>query len=285
MRKTSIFILGIALALALYVGPLRASEEEAYPELDLWDLLQSIVEHPDPIPQIHYAKLDLDPASPDARTPGERADGRPDFDFDRATELPYVTWAYDTGRDRDIAFNVGTAMGWDPKIEFLTSSPADELDPRMHVDSYNNISLVWWEQGDGERIQLLRRDPVRGWTLPIEVASGRRPSVSMYQGDLLIAFERDRRGGGQEIVFGQSRMGEPFTFEVIASVPTNRRLDPVVHARGGELWVDWKHDDDTLAFTRYTMGDWGSMQLRPWTDPSWIGEAAARHQIEVELTR
>ena len=35
MRKTSIFILGIALALALYVGPLRASEEEAYPELDL----------------------------------------------------------------------------------------------------------------------------------------------------------------------------------------------------------------------------------------------------------
>jgi len=282
-RIRSLYIVGLPLALTLCFLPLVANGEGVYPELDTWDLLLSIVENPDPIPQVHWARLDVDPSSPEARTPGERSDGRPAFDFDRATSDPYVVWAYDNGSEHDIAFNRWAGDDWDPKIEYMTASPDDEIDPRIYVDGMNNLLLTWWSDvGDGE-IHLMRWEPSRGWGVPNDVTTGRRPSVAVYQGDVVVAFETDRRGGGQQVVFGRSHADEPWVFETVAATGRDARLDPVVHVRAGKLWIDWKSGPASISYAVYDGSRWRAPQARPWLDPSWIGEATVRHEIELEV--
>lgn len=284
MNKTKLILLSCTLALALCFAPIGAGEEDVYPELALWDLLLSIVENPDPIPMVHWAKLDIDPALPEARTPGDRADGRPDINFDRMSETPLVTWAFDTGYDYEIAFNRWLGDDWDPKIEFLSSGSEDDLDPRIFVDGHNKISLIWWQDVGPGRVQLIRHDPMRGWTPPVQVAAGRRPSVAMHTGDTVIAFERERADGMTEIVVGRSGRGAPYIFEVVWTAPTAARLDPVVHSRSGWLWIDWK-DGDRINFRTHQGGSWQAMKSVPWLDRSWIGEATTRHRVELEVVR
>ena len=132
--------------------------EETYSELDLFDLIRGIIENPDPIPQVHYFDLTLDPNEPDTPRSGHRFDGRPAFEFDHITEDPYLAWSYEAGADHDIAFNTWDDGDWDSKIEFLTSSNADEVDPRMYMDSHNQLYITWWENDRRSRIRFAKRD-------------------------------------------------------------------------------------------------------------------------------
>jgi hypothetical protein len=116
------------------------------------------------------------------------------------------------------------------------------------------------------------------------VGAGRRPSVAVWQDDLVIAYERDR-GIVREIVFARSQMGGPFVASVVAVTSRTGRLDPIVHVRDGVMWIDWKHTDTALAYSNYQGVGWKAPQNVAWTDPSWLGELVVRHAIEVELTR
>lgn len=280
MKRTLVTIL-IVLAFSA-AQLLWADHEESYGELDIFDLILGIIENPDPIPQVDWVSLTADPNSPDAREAGERIDGRPAFEFDRVTEDPFLTWAYDVGTDHDIAFNTWKKNDWNKKIEFVTSSTADEVDPRLYVDSHNHLYVTWWEDDSGSRIMLAKRSG-RRWDMSINIGTGRRPSVAMWQGDLVVAYERDN-ALGQEIVFARSSMGGPFVPEVVAVTTRTTRLDPIVHVRAGVMWIDWREADNVIAYSAYNNGVWKMPMAKAWTDPSWLGELTVRHTIELQLT-
>lgn len=280
MKRTLVAIL---IVLVLSVAHLLwADQEESYGEVDLFDLILGIIENPDPIPQVHWVPLTVDPDSPDAREPGERIDGRPAFEFDRITEEPFLTWAYDMGTDHDIAVNTWRKNHWNRKIEFVTSSTVDDVDPRLYVDHHNYLYVTWWEDDSRSRIMLAKRSG-HSWGASIDIGCGRRPSVARWQGDLVVAYERDN-ALGQEIVFARSFMGGPFVPEVVAVTTRTTRLDPIVHVRAGRMWIDWKEADNVIAFSTYDNGVWRMSMAKAWTDPSWLGELTVRHTIELQLT-
>ncbi|NIL99870.1 MAG: hypothetical protein GTN89_02610 [Acidobacteria bacterium] len=277
-----LIVLGLAAAQLLW-----ASADETYGELDLFDLILSIIENPDPIPQCHYIPLDADPEAPDTTRSGHRDDGRPMFEFDRRTEEPILTWAFDAGGDHDIAFNEWGNRSWHRRIEFITASPRDEVDPRVYVDDNNSVYLTWWEDDPDSRIMAVKRNR-SGWGAPMHVATGRRPSVAVWNRKVVLAYERDRTDGpGQEVVFAYHTLGAFGTYvphEVVAVTSRNEPLDPIIHVRDGLMWIDWKSSDDTIAASVYGDGGWSVEMVQPWTDPSWVGELTARDQIESELT-
>lgn len=286
MKRTLIailIVLGLSAAHLLW-----ADDEESYGELDIFDLILGIIENPDPIPQCHWIPLDADPDSPDTERNGHRDDGRPVFEFNRITEKPFLTWAYDAGGDHDIAFNVWHKKNWRKKIEFVTSSTTDEVDPRLYVDDHNQAYITWWEDDPGSRIMVTKRSRNgKGWDAPIHVATGRRPSVTIWEGDVVVAYERDRaQGPGQEIVFVRSSMtiGEFTPPEVVAVTTRTKQLDPIIHVRAGVMWIDWKQGDNAIAASVYQNGVWGTVTFSIWTDPSWVGELTVRHMIELQLT-
>jgi len=273
-----LIVLGFPLAQLLWAD----DDGDGYGELNIFDLIVGIIENPDPIPQVHYVNLTADPNDPGARTRGQRFDGRPVFEFDRITQDPYLAWAYDAGTDHDIAFNTWDGSGWDPNIEFLTSSMADEVDPRMYVDRYNQLYMTWWEDEPDSRMLFAKRE-TRGWGHPIDIGSGRRPSLAVWYGNLVVVYERDRPFG-QEIVFAISHSGGPFVSEVVAVTSRTARLDPIVHVRSKSMWVDWKDSDNSIAFSQYHYGSWDAPMVRAWNDPSWLGELKTRYSVELELT-
>lgn len=280
----------IAILLVLGLGAVQilwAAGEGTYGELDLFELVLSIIENPDPIPQCHYIPLDADPEAADTVRSGYRDDGRPMFEFDRRTEEPVLTWAFDAGGDHDIAFNTWKNRRWQPRIEFITASTADEVDPRVYVDDHNNVYLTWWEDDPGSRVMAVKRDR-NGWGMPIHVGNGRRPSVAVWDGSMVLAYERDRADGpGQEVVFAHHSLDTLGTYvpvQVVAITSRQQALDPIVHVRSGRMWIDWKDGSDTVAASVYRNESWSTEIVRPWTDPSWIGELTVRDQIESELT-
>ena len=68
MKRTLIAVL---IVLVLSAAHLLWADEESYVELDIFDLILGIIENPDPIPQVHWVPLSVDPNSPDAREAGE----------------------------------------------------------------------------------------------------------------------------------------------------------------------------------------------------------------------
>jgi len=261
---------------------LWADDEESYEEVDIFDLIVGIIENPDPIPQMYWNPTPGDPDFPGTRRTGERDHGRLAYEFDRITREPFLTWAYDVGTDHDIALNVRHKNHWNRKIKFITSSTVDDLDPRLYVDDHNSLYATWWEDDSSSRIMLAKRSR-HGWDASIEIGRGRRPSVAVWQGDLVVAYERDN-ALGQEIVFARSSMGGPFVPEVIAVTTRTTRLDPIVHVRSGRMWIDWKEADNVIAFSAYSNGEWKTPMAKAWTDRSWLGELTIRHMIELELT-
>jgi len=277
-----LIVLGLCTAQVLW-----AQDEEAYEELDIFNLILGIIENPDPIPQCHWIPLTADPDAPDTLRTGYREDGRPMFEFDRRTETPLLTWAYDAGGDHDIAFNAWKKWDWHSRIEFVTSSTVDEVDPRLYVADNNDVFLTWWENDPGSRVMVAKRER-NGWSAPIQVGTGRRPSAAVWEGGLVVAYERDRaQGDGQEVIFAHHAMGTFASFvppAVVAVTSRTKPLDPIVHVRGGIMWIDWKEADDVIAVSVHQDGEWLTRVSRAWTDPSWVGELTARHLIELELT-
>jgi len=283
MKRT---LIGILIVLGLSAA-LWASDGDSYGDLDIFDLILGIIENPDPIPQCHWIPLTAEPDSPDTRQTGYRDDGRPMFGFDRHTQKALLTWAYDAGGDHDIALSEWHKKDWRRRIKFVTSSTADEVDPRIHVDANNDLYLTWWENDPGSRVMAVKRSG-NSWGMPVQVGTGRRPSVAVWEGGLVVAYERDRaRGRGQEIVFAHHSLDTIGSFippTVVAATTRTGPLDPIIHVRDGLMWIDWKNGDESIAVSVYQGDAWHIRTTMAWTDPSWVGELTVRHSIELGLT-
>ena len=277
--KIAVWTVGLSMALAVSGGqPLFAelvANDDGY-------IVLGITEGPDPIP---HAPWNPSPGGSGVLSSLSeiRDDIRPDIFFDSSTGTLVVAWAYRTGADHDIALSIWNGTTWD--TEFLTSSTANELDPRVFVDDDGTFFVTWWEP-ELERVLLTSRAAdAQLWLQPVEVAvDARRPSVASYiDGDLMVAFERTAAGGSQEVVLARSSAPSgTYSFQVVATSESADPLDVEVHVSGIHAWIDWKHSGDEFGFVELINGTWSRPTFIPWLDGSSPG--AERMRLIVRKT-
>jgi hypothetical protein len=288
MRHKLLIGTGALLVAMLLSGSLTILHAESAgncSEFNFYILILGIIEDPDPIPAITYEQIRDDFTDPllDA-VGGQRNDGRPDEAFDPETGSPVVTWASSSGGDYDIAFAGWTGENWS-EIDLVASSSRDELDPRAHIDSFRKTYIIWWTAGSPDKVFLASRGGgAIDWKDQIEVASdARRPSVVTHDDQIVVAFERDLSGGGQEVIVAFLAEDGGVATERLASTMRSERLDAVVHSSGETLWVDWKNSDTEFAYSIRGEAGWSEPAVLTWTDRSWAGEEIMRRLIKVEV--
>lgn len=212
-----------------------------------------------------------------------REDGRPDIAW-HAVGAPVVVWAWNVGTDHDIALSEWDGTAW-TEAAFLTSGLSNDLDPTVFVEPDGTVHVAWWTDGTPSAVFVMTRPAGCGWLAPVQVTgtteSGRRPSVALFDGAIRVAYERgsDVPGMSQEIVVATEQSGGTFAYEVVAATARADRLDPIIHAERGELWVDWKEDSGLVAYSVAGTEGWSAPSSVPWADPSWIGVEMTRRVV------
>ena len=114
--------------------------------------------------------------------------------------------------------------------------------------------------------------------------TGRRPSVVVHDGSLMVAYERDSVFGlTQDVVVATDVGGGNFTKERVASTPGTQALDPVIHTKAGRLWIEWMHDDENFGCVHFGESGWSDVIIAPWTNPGWIGVEEMRRVIQTQI--
>jgi hypothetical protein len=276
----------VAVLLASVSGGVLA-EVSADTENAVALLYLGITEGPDPIPQVIWQPVrDVDPMlflNPDG---GPRGDGRPAAAFHPVTGWPHVVWAYRAGADREVAYSRWQGGGWG-EMQFLTSSTADEVDPRISISADGAIYVVWWDAQTESIWMSSLGHGLSNWTDPEPVTglvdAGRRPSILEWNGEVLTAYERDAIWSGQDVIVARRVSEGVYATEVVATSPGEQPLDVILHAEGDLLWVDWRHDDGVYAYSVHQGGDWSEVTIVPWTDDSWSRLEEVRRLIRGEI--
>lgn len=255
--------------------------------------LAAIGEDADPIPRtdIRWQPVRSISSSEILNSTGDvRTDGSPDVVYHESTYRPFVVWAYDNGPDHDIAFSHWTDNGWTNE-QFLTFDAEDELDPRLFVGLDEETYVVWWVDGSDPRVMLTSRTTnLAAWEVPTRVSppgeTVRRPTVSVFQGVIRVAYERlpdAAPTGSRELVVRRFDPDRGFIEEHVVSVPRADRLDPVLHVQSGRLWMDWKNSDTRFGSAELVNSSWTAPTLYGWSDPSWVGVESMRKFIRRNL--
>ena len=246
----------------------------------------AISEDADPIPQvsIRWQQYRSVPSTIVLNLTGDvREDGSPNVVYRRTTNQPLAAWAYQNGSDHDIAFSEWDGYGWSD-AEFVTFDAEDELDPRLFPGSDGDLHLVWWVDGTDPRVMLTSRSmDDSAWGIPVRVSPpgeiACRPTVAVHQGAVWVAYERERSiepVGMRDLVVRRLEPGGSFVEEHMIDVPRTERSDPVLHARAGRFWIDWKHSSTQFGSAAYLGPGWDAPTFHGWSDPSWVGVEGMR---------
>lgn len=275
-------LLSVACVLLMRVSVVRAEVSVDLQSGQLVGILVmgSITEDPDPIGIAAWQVFRPLPQNQILNPSGYlRGDGTPDI-ARKTNGWPIAVWSYNAGGDHDIAISEWDGEEWGI-VEFLTTGTDDDLEPRVFVEDDGTAHVVWWTDGAADRVFLATRHPASSlWELPVEVVTGgRRPSVAVFDGVLRVAYERDSTvpGMAQDVIVVRHEPGDSFIEEFTASTNRGDRLDPVLHALQGQLWLDWKQASEVFGCTEYGVSGWGrSSRLLGPTPRGWASRKCGR---------
>ncbi|MCP3981303.1 MAG: hypothetical protein GY716_18535 [bacterium] len=296
MRKERVVSSVIRIAaLSVVLAMPAAAEVSVYPTgpEQVGTIIMAIGDHPDPV-GLNAWKLFRPAGAQLALNPGgfERGDGTPDLVTHVDTGRPFVVWAYNWGTEHDVAFSEWTGSEWSfPR--FLTETAEDEMDPRIALDPGDQAHVAWWIQNaqnsDSTVFVSMRQTDDSDWSPPIPVTlpgeDGRRPSIAVHDGHVLVAYERDSflPELEQEVIVARWTGDGNWDVTVIAGTTRTERLDPILHSRGPNLWLDWKHENGEFGRAVAEGMDWGEWSVEAWHDPSWVGVEDQRKKIQAEV--
>ena len=284
--------LSLSLALLLSHPTLASAEVSTDPREPVYfsTLQAGSNDGPDPIDPLGWQSFrQIAPAQILNSTGDLRGDGRPDIAWCSPSGWPVVVWAWNLGVDHDVAFSEWTGTEWSA-VTYLTSTSSDDLDPRVFVEADGTIDVVWWTAGAPDAVYLATRAAGSStWSAPVLVSdaaeSARRPSVVVSDGVLRVAYERDssQTGMAQDVVVRKRQLDGSFVTEIVARTARIERLDAMLHAEQGKLWVDWKQADDQIGYCRAVASLWDAPSTAPWSDASWIGVEDTRRSIRLQV--
>jgi len=205
--------------------------------------------------------------------------GDPSMTLQAVTRAPVVVWATATRADQDIALCEWSGAGWRPKT-LLASSIEDDRDPRIASAADGTLHVVWWQPARERVLWITRLAGHNEWNAPRTIAAARRPSVVITRdGETIIGYERVTALGRQVVVWSQRNGAAPVEV-VIATTSRTKPLDVRVHSASGSVWVDWKHADGRLAYTRRAQASWQpTLNLVAWTEGPWLEEEQIRDDV------
>jgi hypothetical protein len=284
-------IVGIASCAAFAPGRLPA-EVSAMPRNDgrVDTLIMTdtgITDGIDPIPGVWHVWRPL-PADWALNPSGDvRNDGRPAVAYHVPSGAPVVVWAYNHGASHDVALSWWQEGGWST-TELVTSTPEDEVDPRVFVRADGVLFVVWWIDGTDPRVELTNRTlDGDSWTPPVRVSplgeAARRPSVALANGAIWVAYERDALQNvfdPSEVVVRRRLATGAFDPVAVAQTAYDGPVEPLLHVANGRFWMDWRYSTDRFAYAPIADLDHEGIGLEPSTDPSWVGIEAVRQRIE-----
>lgn len=248
------------IALALAVVALGAAPRAGF-------IVLGITEGPDPI-DIVLGRAGIQQPQPINPGGDARGDGRLDLALDPTTRLPVGVWAWNNGPDADVAYRAWLGETWGP-VEFVTSSPLDEVDPRVDVDAAGGLHVVWWvDEAQGKVLYAHRAPGARAWSAPQWIVSaGRRPAVLALDGAVLVAFERRVPQRGAQIWLHTRPVGGgPGTTELLVETGHDGDLDAMLHRAGDRVWMDWRHSATLYGYSELVSGTWQAPNGElPWS--------------------
>ncbi|MCP3977852.1 MAG: hypothetical protein GY716_00785 [bacterium] len=283
MSKALCIATAAALLLAAPFATAEVSSNAGHPQPTTL-ILGHITDDPNPVGvwTLHRAVPLGRTLNPDGDV---RIDGRPDV-FIRADSGPTAVWSYNAGTDGDIAFSEWDGTQW-TVTEFLTSSATNDLDPRLFVEPDGTVHVVWWT-GDTDDVFLATRPATTGaWGTPGLVTPGpergRRPSVVVSAGTILLTYERDSDAVGmaQEVVVATHTGGDTFDVEIVATTPNPGALESIIHAVAGKQWIDWIHGEQVLGCVEKDGPEWSPPFSQPANGSGWIGIEEVRREFRV----
>jgi len=210
----------------------------------------------------------------------QSAHGRPDFGRNAQSGQPFMVWAERNAGEHDIAFTNWANSQWEP-VEYLTSSLADEHDPRAFAATDGSIYVGWWTDGVAPQVHFSRRDPKTDrWTDGRKVAgNASRPTIAIVDGRVWMAFERDSELGLRQVVVANELPDGEFAERIVAASNHKQSLDVELHLDAGRLWLDWKQSGQEFGFAEWIDGQWSGVTTEPWVNHSWAGEQQTRRNI------
>ena len=167
------------------------------------------------------------------------------------------------------------------RVEYVTSSLSDELDPRAFAAADGSVLVVWWTDDVTPTFHVAHRDPAfEGWTAGRRVAgSASRPTVAIVDGRVWVAYEREAKFGQRYVMVASELPDGTFAERIVATSDRKQALGVEIHMDAGRLWLDWKHSGQELGFAEWSVGNWSEVTAVPWADRSWGGEQEARRSI------
>jgi hypothetical protein len=206
--------------------------------------------------------------------------GRPDFGRNAQSGQPFMVWADRNANEHDIAFSAWVDSGWG-RVEYLTSSFADEHDPRAFAAADGSVYVSWWTDGVTPQVHVSRRDPDTGsWTHGRQVAANASlPTIAVVDGRVWVAFERESELGLRHVVVASESPSGEFVERIVAASDRKQSLDVELHLDEGRLWLDWKQSGREFGFAEWLDGRWSGVTTEPWVDHSWAGEQQSRRRI------
>jgi len=210
----------------------------------------------------------------------QSAHGRPDFGSNAKSGQPFMVWADRNSREHDIAFTTWGQAGWE-RVEYVTSSLADERDPRAFAAEDGSVYVAWWTDDVTPRIHFSRRDPAfDGWTIGRQVTSGAsRPTIAIVDGQVWVAYERDGKFGLRHVIVANELPEGGFAERIVATSDHNQILGVELHIDAGRLWLDWRQASLEIGFAEWVDGSWSEMTTVPLSNRSWAGEQQARRSV------
>lgn len=202
----------------------------------------------------------------------QNGDGEPSIVLHPETGEAIAAWAKPGPGSYDIVLSRTSSGAWTAP-EVLAGSSADELDPYLVIDPTDgSVHLLYWIHDAGPRV-MHRQSPadLSSWSaavqvsLPGEIAV--RPAAAFAQGSLKVVYERHDLGYGstpRQIVLA-TKVGSSFSTESVGVSYEIAESWPEFHARGGRLWIDWIHGQDTMAWTACGPAGWEATQFEAFS--------------------
>lgn len=155
-------------------------------------------------------------------------------------------------------------------VKNLSEHPADDLAPRLAVDSITGDTMVvWWRAGAVPSVLCRRRSQETGAWGPVLVQSdpdvpSRHASVAFDGSRMWVAYEHESNGAISISV--QIIDDEPTPFihaQTVATLVTSGAAEPEVMSDAGHLWVSWIHDANQVGWIEY------GFDTEQWSNPSF----------------
>jgi len=180
----------------------------------------------------------------------------PDLKINVASGLIEVVDAAWSGNNYNVRFSQVTSAGVQVASTVLTSSPGNDLDPRIASAPSGETVVVWWRDSRYDIVLFRLRAATTGlWgperTVGRTTESGNHPRVVYSSGMPWVAYQiqtsKTLRSVGASLIDDDP---EPFR-SIIATTSYTGDLDIHIESEMNHLWVTWVDNASQVGYSEY----------------------------------